>query len=162
MDRLPVPGHLCSRRHVNCAGARAVEDVTCLNGHIAEIVVASRFVLFPDIPMASLMSRVRSLHAPGAHPSGGATCASSTLSVAKVWTRGPTDRHRRRAAQVQDDGYSTSMDQISRRDWWTPSTRRRWTHLDRVWASALGRRALDAQGVRMEVACELDVVGVPW
>jgi hypothetical protein len=34
-------------------------------------------------------------------------------------------------------------------------------HLDRVWRVGARPSASDAQGVRMEVACELDVVGVP-
>jgi hypothetical protein len=165
----PVPGALCAPGVVeSCAGAGAVEDVTCLNGHIAEIVVASRFrVLFPDIPaMASLMS-------PGAIAARALPeltherrCDMRFEYAVSRQECGPVALPTAIAAALvhkfKDDGYSTSMDQISRRDWWTPEHSEAVdAHLDRVWASALGRRALDAQGVRMEVACELDVVGVP-
>jgi hypothetical protein len=122
------------RRQLRQRGGRGGRDR--LNGHIAEIVVASLPRPLSDIPMASLMSRVRRCtRLPELTHERRCDMPSVRCQSPRVWTRGYRPPSPPPSYTVQDDGYSTSMDQISR-DWWTPEHSGDW-HLDRVWAAAL-------------------------
>jgi hypothetical protein len=131
-------GHFVLGRRRKLRRRGAVEDVTCLNGHIAEIVVASAASSFltsrdgqPD-ESGAIAARPA-----GAHPRAAVRHASSTLSVAKSadpWPYRPPS---------PPPSYTSSGRRLLdlhgsdlRRDWWTSSTRRRWT---RTWIAS-GRR----------------------
>lgn len=164
----PAPGAPCAPSVVpSRAGPDAVEDVTCLNGFIAEVVVAARFrVAFPDIPaMVSLMGpgSIASRILPElAHESR----CDMRFDYAVTRQAGEPVALRTAIAaalvhKFKDDGYTTSMEQIVSRDWWqSQHAAIVCSHLDCACVSALGMRAAQLEAVQMDVPCELEVSGV--
>jgi hypothetical protein len=164
----PAPGSPSAPSVVpSLAGVGAIEDVTCLNGFIAEIVVAACFrISFPDIPaMVSLMSPgavaartlpelshenrcdMRFEYALSKHE-GRPVALSTAIAAALVH-------------KFKDDGYTTSMEQIKSRDWWgSEHAAIVASYVDCAIIMALGHRASHLQDVRMDVPCETVVAGV--
>jgi hypothetical protein len=164
----PSPGSACAPSVVQSrAGVGAVEDVTCLNGFVAELVVAARFrIPFPDIPaMLSLMSPGSVAARTLPELSHESRCdmrfdyALSRQAYEPVAMR--TAITAALVHKFKDDGYTTSMEQIVTRDWWAPEHAAAVVaHLDCACISALGRRAPQLDGVKMDVPCELEVAGI--